>query len=167
MVSRCIRCPRRAQPSPLRCTRWSRVRAPAALSAFAHRKALSGGSAATPRSGAFGSGAIGGIGAAVGARGSGVPPAATGSTGLTVVVVSGALSGSQSAGIGARKLHGAHSHWQFAGGGGSCCSSAMHKRARGVTARRVPVEAYDCQLTLSSVALVPFAGGGGGGGVGT
>jgi len=105
-----------------------------------------------PKSGALGSGAIGGIWGALIGCGAGVPGAAAG--GGAGVVVVGIFIGSHNAGPGARKLQGGHSHWHSAGGGGSCCNKAMHNRARPLNFPR----------TLSSVAFVALGGGGGGGG---
>merc|ERR1719421_2342392 len=132
----------------------------------AHEGNFSGGSASGPTAGTRGRGAIGGIAGGSMGFGAGVPGAAAG-CGLGVVI--GSFGGSQRAGPGARRLHGGHSHWHSAGGGGSCWRSATQNRSRPVRAGgfRTPTDLRMVDLTLSRVAFVsfvPFGGGGGGGG---
>jgi len=132
----------------------------------AHEGNFSGGSASGPTAGTRGRGAIGGIAGGSMGFGAGVPGAAAG-CGLGVVI--GSFGGSQRAGPGARRLHGGHSHWHSAGGGGSCWRSATQNRSRPVRAGgfRTPTDLRMVDLTRSRVAFVsfvPFGGGGGGGG---
>merc|ERR1719379_1061636 len=93
---------------------------------------------------------------------------------IVVVVVVGIFGGSHRAGPGARRLHGGHSHWHSAGGGGSCCRSAAQNRTLpGITGGfRTPTDLRMADITRRRVAFVAFIivefgpGGGGGGGIG-